>query len=116
AQSGTLPNGFTYVTPAPAPSVTAITPVSGPAAGGTHVTITGANFVGGATVSIGAVPAASVTVVNATTITATTGPHAPALVNVVVTNPDGQSVTLPSAFSYAFIPPSGAPSCPELVL
>ncbi|HEY33294.1 MAG TPA: hypothetical protein G4O10_09370, partial [Dehalococcoidia bacterium] len=38
---------------AQAPTVTSISPTSGPAAGGTSVTITGTNFVNGATVTIG---------------------------------------------------------------
>jgi RHS repeat-associated protein len=99
-QSGTLTNGFTYVTPAPAPTVSSINPTAGTTAGGTPVTITGTNFQAGATVSLGGVAATGVTVTPPNTITATTGAHAAGPVNVVVTNPDSQSGTLANGFTY----------------
>ena len=68
-QSGSLTNGFTYVVP---PTVTSVAPTSGSTAGGTAVTITGTNFVAGATVTFGSAAATNVVVVNSTTITATT--------------------------------------------
>ena len=37
---------FTYTTPPPAPAVTAVSPTSGPAAGGTAVTVTGTSLTG----------------------------------------------------------------------
>jgi hypothetical protein len=60
-------NGFE----AAIPTVTSITPASGPASGGTVVTIAGTNFAAGATVKFGTAAATSVTVVSATQITAT---------------------------------------------
>jgi len=42
-----------------------------------------------------------VTVVSGTSITATTGAHATGAVNVVVTNPDGQSGNLSGGYTYA---------------
>jgi hypothetical protein len=83
-----------------APTVTSVTPASGTEIGGTAVTITGTNFVSGATVTFGGVAATGVSVVNDTTITATTPAHAPGAVNVVVTNPDTQSGTLPNGYTY----------------
>jgi hypothetical protein len=59
---------YTYV--APTPTITAISPTSGPTAGGTSVTITGTGFVNGATVRFGATQSATVTVNSATSITA----------------------------------------------
>ena len=53
AQTGTLTNGYTYTTSNPAPTVSAITPNSGTANGGTAVTITGTGFLAGATVKLG---------------------------------------------------------------
>jgi hypothetical protein len=97
AQSGTLSNGYTYNA---APTVTAIAPTAGVVGGGTSVTITGTGLVSGATVSIGGTPATGVVVVNSTSITATTAAHAAGTVNVVVTNPDGQSGTLTNGFTY----------------
>ena len=49
-QSGSLANGYTYVA---APTVSSVSPNSGPTAGGTAVTITGTNFAAGATVTFG---------------------------------------------------------------
>src|SRR5205814_2460657 len=84
----------------PAPTVSAILPNSGTAAGGTAVTITGTNFLAGATVSLGGTAATGVTVVNSTSITATTAPHAAGAVNVVITNTDAQSGTLTNGYTY----------------
>jgi hypothetical protein len=92
--TGTGTGLFTYVAPpggvTPAPTVTGIAPANGSTAGGTVVTITGTDFVVGAsTVTIGGNPATGVTVVNATTITATTPAHAAGAVDVAVTTPNG---------------------------
>ncbi len=74
SQSATLTNGYSYTNPAP--KVTSIAPTSGPAAGGTSVTITGTGFLSGATVSLGGTAATGVNVVSSTSITATTrGPR-----------------------------------------
>src|SRR5216684_963955 len=83
-----------------APTVTSVSPSSGAVAGGTAVTITGTNFVTGATVTFGGTGATNVVVVSATQITATTAAHAAGAVNVVVTNPDTQTGTLTNGFTY----------------
>ena len=107
-QSATLASGFTYAGAATPPTLTAVSPTSGPTAGGTPVTLTGQNFVSGATVAFGGVAATSVAVVSATQITAQTPAHAQGSVSVVVTNPNGQSATLASGFTYtaAATPPT----------
>jgi uncharacterized repeat protein (TIGR01451 family) len=79
------------------PTVTSVAPPSGPT--GTALTITGANYLSPATVTIGGLPATGVTVVNATTITAT----APAALpqgpwDVAVTTPIGTG-TLVAGFT-----------------
>ena len=86
--------------PAPAPTASAIAPAQGSISGGTALTITGANFQDGATVTIGGVDA-SAAFVDATSLTATSpaGEEGDPL-DVVITNPDGQSVTLEAAFTY----------------
>ena len=81
-QSGSLTNGFTYVVP---PTVSSVSPNSGPTAGGTAVTITGTNFAAGATVTFGGTAATNVVVVSSTTITATTPAAAAGAVTVTVT-------------------------------
>ena len=95
--SATSTNGFTYTSTAPA--VSTISPSSGTINGGTAVTITGTNFVVGATVSLGSTAASNVTVVSSTSITATTPAHAAGAVNVVVTDSNGTG-TLSNGFTY----------------
>jgi YVTN family beta-propeller protein len=94
-----LAGNFVYSTD-PAPTVTAISPASGTSAGGTLVTITGTNFISGATATIGGIACTGPDVVNSTTLTCTTGAHAAGTVNVVVTNPDTQTGTGTSLFTY----------------
>lgn len=91
----------------PAPTVSSVSPTSGTTAGGTTVTITGTDFVNGATVTFGTDPATGVTVGSSTSITATTPAHAAGPVSVTVTNPDSQSATLPSAYTYTVPGPAG---------
>ena len=98
-QAGSLTNGYIYAS-APPPTISGISPNSGSTTGGTSVTISGGSFVASATVSIGGVAASNVNVSSSTTITATTGAHAAGTVNVLVTNPDGQSATLTNGFTY----------------
>jgi|GEM_PF-618682 len=92
-----LQNG---VAPGPAPVVASVSPLTGSTAGGTAVTITGANFVNGATVNFGGIAATNVVVAAAGSITATTPAHAAGAVSVDVTNPDLQTGTQASAFTY----------------
>lgn len=99
----------------PPPSGIGISPGSGPLGGGQSVTITGSGFTSGATVAFveltsnnvfGGSPntkaLTGVSVVNSTTITATT-PSATntGLVDVVVMNADQQTATLRSGYTYS---------------
>ena len=84
----------------PLPTVTSVSPNTGSAAGGTAVTITGTNFAAGATVTFGAAAAANVTLVNGTTITATSPAGTTGQVAVTVTNPGAQSGSLANGFTY----------------
>ncbi len=102
-----MSGNFTVVKVAnPAPTVSSIAPTSGSQAGGTAVTITGTGFLSGATVKFGGTPATNVTVVSATSITATAPAHAAGKVDVVVTNSDSQSATLAQSFTYALPAPT----------
>ena len=101
SQSGSLTNGFTYVV---VPTVTSVSPNSGPGAGGTAVTITGTNFASGATVKFGSAAATNVVVTNSTTITATTPAGSAGSVTVTVTV-NGQSGSLTNGFTYV-VPPT----------
>ncbi|MHB1787607.1 MAG: S-layer homology domain-containing protein, partial [Acidimicrobiales bacterium] len=82
-------------------AVTAVTPSSGPVAGGTSVTITGIGFTGATAVQFGTTAATSFTVTSDTSITAT-APAGTGTVDVTVTTPNGTSATNSSdQFSYA---------------
>lgn len=92
--------------PVTPPTVSAISPASGAAAGGTAVTITGTGFLPVATVLFGAVPAGSVTVTSPTSLTATS-PAGTGAVNVTVTTTDGTSaVSAAGQFTYLAAPPA----------
>ncbi len=92
---------FTYFSPGP-PTVTSVSPSSGPTAGGTPVTIKGTGFLSGASVTIGSA-ATSVNVVSSTEITATTTATAAGSDAVVVTDANGTSTGGPS-FTYVAPP------------
>jgi plastocyanin len=105
AQSATLAQSYTYTLPPP--TISNISPATGPTSGGTPITITGTLFQSGATVKIGALLATDVTVVSATSITARTplGPATEQLSSdVVVTNPDSTKATATGAFTWT-VPP-----------
>jgi len=85
---------------APPPAPTSISPTSGSNNGGTAVTIIGTGFASGATVTFGGTAATGVTAASATSITATTPARSTGAVDVVVTNPDGQSGRLANGFTY----------------
>jgi alpha-tubulin suppressor-like RCC1 family protein len=110
--SGTSPvvaaDRFTYV---PAPQLSKLAPKTGSAAGGTTVTITGANFTGVTAVSFGGVPASSFIVNSSTTITAVTPAEAPAAVHVAVTTEFGTTpVTAADVYKFASVITSLAPN------
>ncbi len=102
----------------PPPVVTSISPTSGPAGGGTSVTINGANFTG-STVTFGSTPA-SITSNTGTQLTVIAPPGS-GTVDVIVTNAGGSST--PSAadrFTYTAAtqpppPPPPPPSAPPVV-
>ena len=106
-QSATLTNGLTYKLAAP--TVTSISPTVATAAGGTVITITGTNFVLGATVSFGANAGTNVVFTSKTSLKATAPAStnkAEGQVNVTVTNPDGQAGTLTNGLMYQFPAPT----------
>ena len=91
------------------PTVTGVSPNSGPVTGGTAITITGTGFVDGAKVAIGqgtgtagAIAATNITVVSATEITAVTAGNAKAgRFSLFVTTPGGTSAaTSGTGFTY----------------
>ena len=95
-----------------APVVSKLSPPTGDSDGGTSVTITGSGFTGATQVVFGDSGALDVSVVNDTTITATS-PHEPVgTVDVVVTTPAGNSVVNPAdEFTYTAQQPPVTVSC-----
>ncbi len=87
----------------PPPQLTSVSPASGSTTGGTTINISGDNFLKGATARLGGAIASSTTVLNSSSISALTPSHAPGVVDVSVTNPDGQTALLVGAYTY--LPP-----------
>ena len=81
--------------PPPPPQVSALSPTSGPAAGGTRVTVQGYRMQSGATLQVGAGTASGLTYTSGSAIDATM-PSLPAgtVQDVVLTNPDTSVATL----------------------
>jgi len=94
-QSTLAAAAFTYVPP---PTLHSLTPSVGTT--GELVSIAGADFQDAPTVTLDGLPCESVTFVSESELTCITPAHAPGLVPVVVTNPDGQSATLVDGFQY----------------
>ena len=84
----------------PPPSIGGVSPPTGSAAGGTLITISGSNFNGVTSVTVGGNPATSVSTVSATSVTAVTPAGTVGSADVVVTNSDGQTATASDAFTY----------------
>ena len=109
----TTPNGtsatsaadqFTYASSGP--TITSISPNSGPAAGGISVTISGANFSGATAVRFGGTAAGAFSVVSSTQITATS-PAGIGTVDVTVTTVGGTSAPT-AADRFSFVVPGSA--------
>jgi hypothetical protein len=84
--------------------VFSIDPASGPAAGGTAVTITGTEFESGATLLIGGQPAGNVVFVDDQTITATSPALGPGTASdITVQDPSGIAGTLQKGFLVDFL-------------
>ena len=94
--SQSLVNAYTYTNIL---TVSAVSPASGPSSGGTSVTISGVAFQAGAMVFFGGAGATSVSVVNATTIQATTPAHFIGSVDVMVSQ-GGKSATLTGGYTF----------------
>jgi hypothetical protein len=96
---------FTYRTSIGPPTITSSTPTSGPAGGGTSVTISGRNFATVRSVSFGSTPAASYVVDSASQITAVS-PRRAGTVRIRVVTAQGTAVS-PGSFTFvAPHPPS----------
>jgi hypothetical protein len=107
--------GDSHITPTPVLSVTGVSPNNGASVGAQIVTINGTGFKAGATVTMNRV-VTNTLFVHPTAISVTTAAHAVGAVDVVVTNPDGQSASLTGGYTYVFVPPPVPPPAPAFVL
>jgi len=86
------------------PTLTSVSPASGPTSGGSVLTLTGTGFQNGATVSFadgtGAVAAAAGTFISSTQLQVTTPAHAGGAVSVIVGNPTKRTATKAAGFAF----------------
>jgi hypothetical protein len=82
-------------------SLTGLSPNTGRTNGGTLVTFSGSNFLSGMTVQFGSNAAMPGTLVNSNTVTISSPANAVGLVDVVVRDTDGLSITAP----FTYVPP-----------
>lgn len=102
---GSTVSSSTQITYNAAPTITSITPVVGPIAGGTTLTITGTGFLTGATAYLNTLTCGSATVLTPTSMTCVTPATTTATTYTLrVVNPDGQTATLSNAFTYFSTP------------
>ncbi|GAB4323660.1 MAG: hypothetical protein Kow0010_05130 [Dehalococcoidia bacterium] len=88
--AGTSNTDVTFTFTGAGPTITSISPTSGPTAGGTTVTVTGTNFLGATQVTIGGT-AVSFTIHSATSISFVTPAKSAGTVDIRVTTPSGTS-------------------------
>jgi hypothetical protein len=94
-------DGTHLVPPSPPPPVAAlVSPHIGSTSGGTTVSVTGSAFQVGAIVTLDGAPVGASLNGTGTELFFTTPAHAAGSVDVVVRNPDGQSVTLSGAYTF----------------
>lgn len=98
----TTSGDFTFTTGVASPTVTGVSPASGPSSGGTVVTIRGTGFSGATAVSFGTTPATSFTVNSDTQITAVSPAGTVGTgVDVTVTTASGTSaINVSDVFAY----------------
>ncbi|AFM43339.1 cell wall-binding protein [Desulfosporosinus acidiphilus SJ4] len=98
--SGGALSGSSSIMLVPKPRISSLSPMSGSAAGGTSVSITGSGFSGATDVKFGSTSVTGYTVINDSLITVTS-PAGSGLVDVTVTGPGGTSAPSPNdQFTY----------------
>jgi hypothetical protein len=98
-------NSFTVsISSSPAPTVSAISPNSGPTNGGTSVTVRGNNFRPGVLVQFGSLNSPAVQLISPTQIQTLTPPASSGTVTINVQDSDGQSASAMNAFTFVAPP------------
>lgn len=98
AEDVTFLDDVSLVGPLAAPTISSVSPSSGPDTGGVAVTISGTNLAGATSVTFGGAPGV-ITAITDTSLTVTAPPHAVGGVDVTVTTAGG-SATLAAGFFY----------------
>jgi formylglycine-generating enzyme required for sulfatase activity len=112
SQTVVVPNGSTatangnYEVPLGQPTIISVSPPFGPVAGGTILTLNGANFGRNSSVTIGGVPATSITVLDSTQLLATT-PAAGSTGTAPIIVTSGTASSPSNAFAYSASQGSG---------
>lgn len=110
-----LPFDVAFTVHSPSPTISNISPNTGATMGGTAVTITGTNFTEESTVSFNGTGAPEVIFINSTELQVITpavnSPTVPNAVDVVVTQPSGQTGT--SAGGFSFVAPTISSITPD---
>ncbi|WP_433052094.1 IPT/TIG domain-containing protein [Dactylosporangium sp. CS-033363] len=106
--------GFGTYTAGTVPAVVSVSPATGPAQGGTTITVTGANFdtTGAMTATVGGTPMTILTVASGT-FTAQTPPHAAASGLPIAVSVNGQTFETKNLFTYTngiTVTPNTAPN------
>ncbi len=96
----TLASAFTYQAP---PTLSGVNPATGPTAGGTQVTLSGANFKAGLVVRFGST-VATIDSVTPSAVVVRTPAHPAGAVAITVQNPDGTSTQASQSFAYTAPP------------
>ncbi len=96
---GTVAKATAFTFFVPAPTVSSVTPSSGPTVGDTVVTVRGTHLTGASRVSFGTVAATTLHVSSASALTARTPAHGAGAVTVAVTAPGGTGAS-PGAFTF----------------
>ncbi|MGE3856011.1 MAG: IPT/TIG domain-containing protein [Dehalococcoidia bacterium] len=101
-QSGFREQGFSYGPAAGVtlPTISGISPSTGPSHGGTQLTLTGTGFSGGSTVYFGGVASPLVSWNGTSSMFVQTPASMPGPVDVTVVNNDGGTVTLANGFTF----------------
>ena len=96
-QSSSLDDGYFFTLQ---PIISSITPAGATTGGNRTVIISGADFYGTPTVTFGGVSALSVNLIDSSTLSVVVPAHASGVVDVAVTDPLGENVTLANSFTY----------------
>jgi len=98
--NGNVNLGTVTLPAATAATPTIVSPGSGPAEGGTLVTVSGSGFAPGVRVKVGGRGLSGIERINSSTVRGTTRTHPAGIVDVELTNPGATPIVLPGAYTF----------------